>query len=109
MFGGAPEQRDTGLDTKGKKKDKEFLEMGDIEGQEFGKGGDSDDDDDEGALEDEEDYLPEDDEANADEAPRGRRSKKGMGYSLRCVPLSLPPSLSSLADASSRPPAARST
>ncbi|KPV76000.1 uncharacterized protein RHOBADRAFT_53001 [Rhodotorula graminis WP1] len=83
MFGGAPEQRDTGLDTKGKKKDNEFLEMGDIEGQEFGKGGDSDDDaDDDGALEDEEDYLPEDDEANADEAPRGRRSKKGMGYSL---------------------------
>ncbi|GAA5901497.1 hypothetical protein JCM8208_001818 [Rhodotorula glutinis] len=81
MFGGAAEQRDTGLDTKGKKKDNEFLEMGDIEGQEFGKGGDSDDDDD-GALEDEEDYLPEDDEANADEAPRGRRSKKGMGYSL---------------------------
>ncbi|GAA5835462.1 hypothetical protein JCM9279_004547 [Rhodotorula babjevae] len=82
MFGGAPEQRDTGLDTKGKKKDKEFLEMGDIEGQEFGKGGDSDDDDDDAVLEDEEDYLPEDDEANADEAPRGRRSKKGMGYSL---------------------------
>ncbi|GAA6057684.1 hypothetical protein JCM3770_003840 [Rhodotorula araucariae] len=71
---------DTGLDTKGKKKAKEFLEMGDIEGQEFGKG-DSDAEDDD-AVESEEDYLPEDDEANADEAPRGRRSKKGMGYAL---------------------------
>lgn len=87
MFGGSAEARDTGLDTKGKKKEKEFLEMGDIEGQEFGRGDNSDN---EGEAEDEleddeEDYLPEDDEANADEAPRGRRSKKGMGYALRCV------------------------
>lgn len=85
MFGGSGTAKDTGLDVKGKKKEKEFLEMGDIEGQEFSKrddeeaGSDGDDDDDD---EIEEDYLPEDDEANADEAPRGRRSKKGMGYKL---------------------------
>ncbi|BGP46170.1 hypothetical protein JCM10450v2_002010 [Rhodotorula kratochvilovae] len=80
MFGGEGTARDTGLDTKGKKKEKDFLEMGDIEGQEFGKGdSDAEDDDD---VQSEEDYLPEDDEANADEAPRGRRSKKGMGYAL---------------------------
>ncbi|BGP30178.1 hypothetical protein JCM10296v2_001930 [Rhodotorula toruloides] len=80
MFGGGGTRKDTGLDIKGKKKEKEFLEMGDIEGQEFSKK--DDEDFDEADDESEEDYLPEDDEANDDEAPRGRRSKKGMGYSL---------------------------
>ncbi|GAA5897986.1 hypothetical protein JCM5296_001446 [Sporobolomyces johnsonii] len=78
MFGEGP-GTDKGMDVKGKKKDKEFLEMGDIEGQEFGRG---EDDDDEGDEEDEEDYAPEDDLANNDDAPRSRRSKKGMGYAL---------------------------
>ncbi|GAA5874312.1 hypothetical protein JCM3774_000937 [Rhodotorula dairenensis] len=91
MFGDGPAGNDTGLDlndgSQKKKKEKEFLEMGDIEGQEFSKRDDEDaddDDDDDGGddVELEEDYLPEDDEANADEAPRGRRSKKGMGYKL---------------------------
>lgn len=88
MFGGPATAKDTGLDLKGKKKEKEFLEMGDIEGQEFSKRDDDDaddDDDDDDEEEIEEDYLPEDDEANADEAPRGRRSKKGMGYALSSV------------------------
>lgn len=82
MFGGGGTRKDTGLDIKGKKKEKEFLEMGDIEGQEFSKK--DDEDFDEADDESEEEYLPEDDEANDDEAPRGRRSKKGMGYSLTC-------------------------
>ncbi|GAA5978001.1 hypothetical protein JCM10908_004191 [Rhodotorula pacifica] len=86
MFGGAGTAKDTGLNVKGKKKEKEFLEMGDIEGQEFSKRDDEDaednDDEEDDEVELEEDYLPEDDEANADEAPRGRRSKKGMGYKL---------------------------
>ncbi|CEQ39706.1 SPOSA6832_01252, partial [Sporobolomyces salmonicolor] len=77
MFGEGP-GTDKGMDVKGKKKDKEFLEMGDIEGQEFGRG----EDDDEVGEEDEEDYAPEDDLANNDDAPRSRRSKKGMGYAL---------------------------
>ncbi|GAA5888219.1 hypothetical protein JCM6882_000326 [Rhodosporidiobolus microsporus] len=84
MFGGGPGV-DKGMDIKGKKKEKEFLEMGDIEGQEFSKRDDEDgdaedEDDDEEELE--EDYEPEDDLANDDDAPRSRRSKKGMGYSM---------------------------
>ncbi|GAA5996414.1 uncharacterized protein JCM10292_007592 [Rhodotorula paludigena] len=88
MFGGPSTAKDSGLATKGKKKEKEFLEIGDIEGQEFGRADMADSDDGDGPAgddadeESEEDYLPEDDEANNDEAPRGRRSKKGMGYSL---------------------------
>ncbi|GAA6000955.1 hypothetical protein JCM10207_007341 [Rhodosporidiobolus poonsookiae] len=80
MFGGGPGV-DRGMDVKGRKKEKDFLEMGDIEGQEFGKGDEDDEDDadDEGL---EEEYEPEDDLANDDNAPRGRRSKKGMGYAL---------------------------
>lgn len=71
---------------KGKDKDKEFMEMGDIEGQEFGReeGGAVEDDEDE-----EEDYELDDDLANNDDAPRSRRSKKSMGYVLRFVPFPL--------------------
>ncbi|KAK4053095.1 hypothetical protein OIV83_001830 [Microbotryomycetes sp. JL201] len=68
--------------SKGKGKQKEFLEMGDIEGQEFGKGDDDDEDEGDDDEELEEDYAPEDDRANDDDAPRSRRSKKGMGFQL---------------------------
>lgn len=79
MFGGGPGV-DEGMEVKGKKKEKDTLELGDIEGQEFGKG---DEEGEDSALEeDEEDYIPEDDLANTDEAPRGKRSKKGMGYQV---------------------------
>lgn len=83
MFGDGDASKDAGAADKSKGKKKEFLEMGDIEGQEFGKG-----DDDEGGeeeLDDEEDYEFEDDLANDDDAPRSRRSKKTMGYQLRYV------------------------
>ncbi|KAK4058675.1 hypothetical protein OIO90_000119 [Microbotryomycetes sp. JL221] len=88
MFGDAAAKLD-GKDGDARKqndkgKQKEFLEMGDIEGQEFGKGDDeegaADDDDENEELE--EDYAPEDDHANDDDAPRSRRSKKGMGFQL---------------------------
>ncbi|SGY40767.1 BQ5605_C003g02419 [Microbotryum silenes-dioicae] len=70
--------------TAEKSKKKEFLEMGDIEGQEFGKGEDEEEgQEQDGAEEDEEEeYALEDDLANDDDAPRSRRSKKGMGYQL---------------------------
>ncbi|GAA6020044.1 hypothetical protein JCM11491_004908 [Sporobolomyces phaffii] len=64
---------------------KEWLEMGDIEGQEFSKRDmrdDDDDHDDEEEDDDEEDYDEVDDHANDDDAPRSRRSKKGMGFQL---------------------------
>ena len=73
MFGPA---KDDDMREKDKVKTKEFLEMGDIEGQEFGRAYD-------GVDPDEEEYLPEDDLANTDDAPRGKRSKDGMGYTLR--------------------------
>ncbi|KAM0753789.1 hypothetical protein T439DRAFT_377932 [Meredithblackwellia eburnea MCA 4105] len=79
MFGGGDGGAKAGGDGKEKKaKAKEFLEMGDIEGQEFGKG----DDGDEIPEDEEEDYYDEDDLANNDEAPRGKRNKAGMGYKL---------------------------
>ncbi|GAA6059417.1 hypothetical protein JCM10212_003649 [Sporobolomyces blumeae] len=95
MFGpaGGDDEMDA-IGGKGKRKaddqaKKEWLEMGDIEGQEFSKRDMRDDDDDDGAEmddddgeEDEEDYDPVDDHANDDDAPRGRRSKKGMGFQL---------------------------
>lgn len=77
MFGTAEEKEDDDKPgAKGKGKGKEFLELGDIEGQEFAEGG--------GEVDaDEEEYVPEDDLANTDDAPRGKRSKEGMGYTLR--------------------------
>lgn len=76
MFGPGKEEDASG---KEKGKGREFLEMGDIEGQEFGRG----EGEGKGVDVDEEDYLPEDDLANTDDAPRGKRSKEGMGYALR--------------------------
>ena len=78
MFGEADPVDSAKAEAKGK--GKEFLDLGDIEGQEFGRG------DDELAEEDEEEeYLEEDDLANDDDAPRTSRSKKTMGYKLRLV------------------------
>jgi len=86
MFGLGKDEDASG---KEKGKGKEFLEMGDIEGQEFGREG--------GGLDfDEEEYLPEDDLANTDDAPRGKRSKEGMGYTLRSATQSHTALLSSL-------------
>ncbi|KAM0792492.1 hypothetical protein ACM66B_005164 [Microbotryomycetes sp. NB124-2] len=87
MFGDAAAKLDgttPGQDqSKAKGKQKEFLEMGDIEGQEFGKGEDGEEDgEDDDDAELEEEYAPEDDHANDDDAPRSRRSKKGMGFQL---------------------------
>ena len=55
-----------------KKGEEEFLRLGDIEGQEFGRGGSGDDDGEESSGEDE----PE------DEDDAERRKKAGMGYEL---------------------------
>lgn len=81
MFGDEPPAGTTAKnDTKGKAK--EFLDLGDIEGQEFGKG----DDEGQEVIEDEEEeYLQEDDMANDDDAPRTSRNKATMGYKLRFV------------------------
>jgi len=103
MFGDPNEAVDKELDGLGKGKErerkeggKEWLEMGDIEGQEFTKRDMRDDDEDDGMEEEEEDeeaeeeeYEQVDDHANDDDAPRSRRSKKGMGFQLSYVcPLS---------------------
>lgn len=99
---------DKGLEVKGSAKGKEFLDLNDIEGQEFGARDSEavDDDvdifgvgrkgkgkgkskteldqeeDDEEDEEDEEELAEEEENANADDAPRSRRSKKGMGFQL---------------------------
>jgi len=88
---------DVGLKVKKGAEKKDFLELGDIEGQEFGKEdddreGEEDDDDVRGGKQqdndsdysdEEEDFVPGDEFANADDAPRARRkSKKGMGFLL---------------------------
>ncbi|GAA5900581.1 uncharacterized protein JCM6883_002888 [Sporobolomyces salmoneus] len=91
MFGAVEDE----LDGKGKESElerkkggKEWLEMGDIEGQEFSKRDMRDDEEDAGVddgeeeEELEEEYEEVDDHANDDDAPRSRRSKKGMGFQL---------------------------
>ncbi|GAA5829932.1 hypothetical protein JCM5353_006117 [Sporobolomyces roseus] len=100
MFGELDETVDQEMNRMGKGKErerkqagKEWLEMGDIEGQEFGKKDMRDDHDDDQGMEDEEgdeedeeaeeeEYEQVDDHANDDDAPRSRRSKKGMGFQL---------------------------
>lgn len=113
MFGELDETVDQEMDRMGKGKErerkqagKEWLEMGDIEGQEFGKKDMRDDHDDDQGMEDqdegdeedeeaeEEEYEQVDDHANDDDAPRSRRSKKGMGFQLSSVFLLLSLSLS---------------
>jgi len=72
MFATEPKENDKTEET-GKKKKEEFLRLGDIEGQEFGRGsGEESGDEDSGGESDE----PEDE----DEAER--RKKAGMGYEL---------------------------
>lgn len=100
------EKVDVGMRLKDGAAAKEYLDLGDIEGQEFGREEDDDDDetgakkakkskaqaddngDDEnefsdGYSDEEEDFVPGDEFANADDAPRARRkSRKGMGFML---------------------------
>ncbi|GAA5941828.1 uncharacterized protein JCM15063_000789 [Sporobolomyces koalae] len=89
MFGPDQVERDVGnlehAAQDRKQAGKEWLEMGDIEGQEFSKRDMQDDpeaEDDDDDEDEEEDYEPVDDHANDDDAPRSRRSKKGMGFQL---------------------------
>ncbi|MBW0473570.1 hypothetical protein O181_013285 [Austropuccinia psidii MF-1] len=98
------EKIDVGMHLKKGAEGKEYLDLGDIEGQEFGKDDDEEDQDSEkflafkssktdendaemdsanGYSDEEEDYVPGDEFANDDDAPRARRkSKKGMGFML---------------------------
>lgn len=100
------EKVDVGMDLKSGADGKEFLDLGDIVGQEFGKeeegeegeeemtfkkkkknldqtNEESEEDSIEGYSDEEEDFVPGDEFANADDAPRARRkSKKGMGFML---------------------------
>lgn len=87
------EAKETQLQEESKSKvpAKQFLDLGDIEGQEFGQ--DEEEEGNEQASrkskakqvaeeEDMEDYMAEDDLANDDDAPRSKRSKQSMGYTL---------------------------
>ncbi|KAK4705399.1 CD2 antigen cytoplasmic tail-binding protein 2, partial [Phenoliferia sp. Uapishka_3] len=82
MFGGGEAAGKEAPTKKAKGANKEFLEMGDIEGQEFGKGEDGEVPVEAEEEEEEEDYLPDDDLANDDDAPRTSRNKTGMGFKL---------------------------
>ncbi|POW14316.1 hypothetical protein PSTT_03113 [Puccinia striiformis] len=95
---------DVGLKVKKGAEDKDYLDLGDIEGQEFGKEEDEEEEEEEEGdqqpkkknrleevtrneyseeEEEEEDFVPGDEFANDDDAPRARRkSKKGMGFLL---------------------------
>ena len=71
---GSKEEDTTKVEAGEKKKGEEFLRLGDIEGQEFGRGGSADDGDaDDSSMDDDE---PE------DEDDAERRKKAGMGYEL---------------------------
>ncbi|KAF8503468.1 hypothetical protein F5888DRAFT_1862783 [Russula emetica] len=73
MFATGPKEENTKVEAGEKKKGEEFLRLGDIEGQEFGRGGSADDDAGDSSMDDDE---PED-EDDAD-----RRKKAGMGYEI---------------------------
>ncbi|POV97992.1 hypothetical protein PSTT_14714, partial [Puccinia striiformis] len=91
---------DGGLEVRKGAEDKDYLDSGDIEGQEFGKEADEEEEGDQRPKkknrleevprneyseeeEEEEDFVPGDEFANDDDAPRARRkSKKGMGFLL---------------------------
>jgi len=73
MFDTEPKEETTKVESSEKKKGEEFLRLGDIEGQEFGRGSA---DDDEGGDSSGDDEEPED-EDDAD-----RRKKAGMGYEM---------------------------
>lgn len=75
--------RDSGLDVKGGSNSKKYLDLGDIEGQEFGRTTDEQQQraqDMDNDTDSQESFVEGDEHANDDEAPRSRRSKKGMGY-----------------------------
>jgi CD2 antigen cytoplasmic tail-binding protein 2 len=72
MFATGPKEEDTKVEAGEKKKSEEFLRLGDIEGQEFGRGSADDD----GVDSSGDDKEPED-EDDAD-----RRKKAGMGYEI---------------------------
>jgi CD2 antigen cytoplasmic tail-binding protein 2 len=74
MFATDPKVEDTKAETGDKKKSEEFLRLGDIEGQEFGRGGSADDSD-------AGDSSMDDDEPE-DEDDAERRKKAGMGYEI---------------------------
>jgi CD2 antigen cytoplasmic tail-binding protein 2 len=101
------EKIDVGLKVKKGAEAKDYLDLGDIEGQEFGREEEEEEEDEEYGegvgekknrarnqqqeeddsandySEEEEDFVPGDEFANADDAPRARRkSKKGMGFLL---------------------------
>ena len=68
---------DGGLDLQGSRESKgDFLELGDIAGQEFSAPREL------ASESEEEDFASGDEFANTDDAPRSRRTKKGMGYVL---------------------------
>ena len=78
MFADGPKEEDTTkVEACDKKKGEEFLRLGDIEGQEFGRGGSAADGDDA----DDDDSSGEDDEPE-DEDDAERRKKAGMGYEI---------------------------
>jgi len=73
MFATDPKEDDDKTESGEKKRGEEFLRLGDIEGQEFGRGSGDDDDDDSGDSDSDE---PE------DEDDAERRKKVGMGYEM---------------------------
>lgn len=79
-------------DTTTNSSTKQFLDLGDIEGQEFGNQhhhpnlDQQEQQEHEEEEEEEEEYLQEDDRANDDDAPRSSRNKKTMGYTLSYIP-----------------------
>ena len=76
MFAPGPKEEDTKVEgASEKKKREEFLRLGDIEGQEFGRGGSAD-----GGTDD--DNSSRDDEEPEDEDDAERRKKAGMGYEI---------------------------
>ena len=76
MFAPGPKEEDTKAEgASEKKKREEFLRLGDIEGQEFGRGGSAD-----GGTDD--DNSSRDDEEPEDEDDAERRKKAGMGYEI---------------------------
>ena len=74
MFATGPKEEDAKVEAGDKKKGEEFLRLGDIEGQEFGRGGSADGDTDGDSSRDDEEPEDEDDAE--------RRKKAGMGYEL---------------------------
>jgi CD2 antigen cytoplasmic tail-binding protein 2 len=75
MFATGPKEEDTKVESGEIKKGEEFLRLGDIEGQEFGRGGSADDGGDAGDS-----SLDEDEPEDEDDAER--RKKAGMGYEI---------------------------